>query len=145
MCIRDRPKTKEVAITTYAQNAGIGLSFFIFDHHGGKASASRKPGGFDRRLVLAATPVDDETTDLRVTYFFPRDPNSPDVMPEHIKQAAMHTEELFEEDARIWRHQKFIQRPLFSKMDLPIYTALRKWCDQFYEVEGASTGPLILE
>jgi hypothetical protein len=100
--------------------------------------------GFNRRLVLAATPVDDETTDLRVTYFFPRDPSSPDVMPQHVKDAAAHTENLFEEDAMMWRHQRFVQRPLFSKMDLEVYTALRKWSAKFYEVEGLPRGPMTI-
>lgn len=137
------PKTKEIAITTYARNPGVGLSFFIFHHHGGKKDSDpNKYNGFNRRLVLAATPVDDEITDLRVTYFFPKDPTSPDVMPEHVHQAAAGTEELFEQDARIWRHQKFIQRPLFSSLDLEIYTALRKWSDQFYEIEGQPAGPI---
>lgn len=134
-------KTKQVALTTYARNPGIGLSFFIFHHHGNDKEGVKNYHGFNRRLVLSATPVDDETTDLRVTYFFPKDPTSPDVMPQHVKDAAAHTERLFEEDAMMWRHQKFIQRPLFSSKDQKIYTALRKWCNQFYEVEGAAVGP----
>jgi phenylpropionate dioxygenase-like ring-hydroxylating dioxygenase large terminal subunit len=138
------PKTKEVALTTYARNPGIGLSFFIFHHHGSDRNGGTAYQGFNRRLVLSATPVDNETTDLRVTYFFPKDPASPDVMPQHVKDAAAHTEDLFEEDAIIWRHQKFIQRPLFSKLDLEIYTALRKWSSQFYEVEGLPVGPLLV-
>ena len=134
------PKTKEVALTTYARNPGVGLSFFQFEHHG-SSTAKKSYNGFNRRLVLSATPVDDETTDLRVTYFFPKDPASPDIMPLHVKEAAAHTERLFEEDAMMWRHQKFIQRPLFSSKDQKIYTALRKWSNEFYELEGAPAGP----
>lgn len=136
------PKTKQVSLTTYARNPGIGLSFFIFDHHGGKGKSDPKAyNGFNRRLVLAATPVDDEKTDVRVTYFFPKVPGSPDVMPQQVLDAAAHTEALFEEDAMMWRHQKFIQRPLFSTKDIKIYTALRKWCNNFYEAEGEPVGP----
>lgn len=134
-------KTKEIALTTYTRNCGIGLAFTIFHHHGSDKENAQAYHGFNRRLVLSATPVDDETTDLRVTYFFPKDPASPEVMPQHVKDAVAGTDELFEQDARIWRHQKFIQRPLFSAMDIEIYTALRKWSDQFYELEGAPVGP----
>lgn len=134
------PKTKEIALTTYARNPGIGLSFFIFLHHG--SDHSKKGYGFNRRLVLSATPVDDETTDLRVTYFFPKDPSSPDVMPEHIINEAKQTVVFFEQDAQIWRHQKFVQRPVFAKQDVKVYTALRKWSSQFYEIENAPVGPM---
>ena len=131
-CIGFRsPNTGEVAMRTVSQVPGIGLSFTVFDHH-----------RFGRRLVLSATPIDDESTDLRVTYFFPRDPKSPDVMPEHTRAAARETVALFEQDARIWRHQKFVQRPIFAKADVKGYTALRKWCDQFYELPGAPVGPI---
>lgn len=133
------PKTDEVSITTYARNPGIGMSYFVFHHHGGSSGPKY---GFNRRLILTATPVDDEKSDLRVTYFFPRDPSSPDVMPQFIKDEAAHTVELFEEDARIWRHQRFVQRPIFAKQDVAGYTALRKWSNQFYELEGAPVGPM---
>lgn len=134
------PKTKEVALTTYLRNQGIGLSFTIFHHHGSEKGS--KGYGFNRRLVLSATPVDDMHTDLRVTYFFPKDPQSPDAMPEYVREEVRNVDALFEQDAIIWRRQKFIQRPLFSKMDVEIYTALRKWCDRFYEVEGTPIGPM---
>ncbi|MDC1295699.1 Rieske 2Fe-2S domain-containing protein [Myxococcota bacterium] len=133
------PKTEEVTITTYARNPGIGMSYFVFHHHGGSAGPKY---GFNRRLILTATPVDDETSDLRVTYFFPRDPNSPDLMPQFIKDEAAHTVELFEEDARIWRHQRFVQHPVFARADVAGYTELRKWSNQFYEIEGAPVGPM---
>ena len=136
------PKTKEIALTTYARNPGVGMSFFIFHHHGDDEAENQQAHGFNRRLVLAATPVDDECTDLRVTYFFPRDPGSPEVMPQNIKDMAAQTEQLFEEDAIIWRHQQFVQRPIFQQQDVKAYTALRRWSSQFYEVEGEPVGPM---
>src|SRR5690606_36225668 len=90
------------------------------------------------RLILTATPVDEETSDFRVNYFFPRDPASPDVMPESLRAFARQTVELFEEDARMWRHQIFVQRPVFAKQDIAGYTATRKWSERFYE---AAEGP----
>ncbi|MDP2005329.1 MAG: Rieske 2Fe-2S domain-containing protein [Rubrivivax sp.] len=115
------PKTREIALRTYALNPSVGLSFFVFE------------GRFPYRLVLSATPVDEDTSHFRVSYFFPRDPASPDVMPEHMATYARNTEELYEEDARMWRHMKFKHRPIYAKQDIAGYTAMRKWSEQFYE------------
>ena len=123
--------TKEVAMHLHARNTGVGLNFSIFDHP-----------VLARRLVLSCTPIDDQKSDLRVSYYFRRDPKSPDKMPEAARQMAQQTRVLFEEDAVIWRHQKFVQRPIFAKEDVAGYTALRKWCEQFYEATDAPQGPM---
>jgi phenylpropionate dioxygenase-like ring-hydroxylating dioxygenase large terminal subunit len=125
------PKSGEVVLRTVTYMPGVGLSFTVFDHP-----------GFARRLVLSCTPIDDHTSDLRVTYFFPRDPQSPEVMPQRIKDAAREAQVFYEQDARIWRHQKFVQRPLFAPQDAAGYTALRRWSNQFYELAGAPRGPM---
>lgn len=123
--------TKEIALRLHARNAGVGLSFTIFDHK-----------VLGRRLVLSCTPVDDETSDLRVSYFFQRDPASPETMPQHVLELAAQTEGLFEEDARMWRHQRFRQQPIFARRDVVGYKALREWCEQFYEADGQPVGPM---
>lgn len=116
------PKTKEVALYLHTKNPGVGLSFAVFD--GNKQHY---------RLLLSATPIDDEKSHLRVSYFLPRDPKSPDIMPKSVSDFAKATEELYEEDARIWRHQVFINRPVYAKQDIAGYGGLRKWSQQFYE------------
>jgi 3-ketosteroid 9alpha-monooxygenase subunit A len=122
------PKTKEVVLTLYTQNPSPGLSVAVFD---GKSA--------HYRLVLACTPIDDATSHLRVSYFLKRDPSSPDVMPKGIRDFAASTEELFEEDARIWRHQRFMQNPVYASQDIKGYTAQRKWSERFYEAEAGPT------
>jgi 3-ketosteroid 9alpha-monooxygenase subunit A len=122
------PKTKEVALTLFTQNPSPGLSFAVFD---GKSA--------HYRLVLSCTPIDDATSDLRVSYFLKRDPASPDTMPQALRDFAAHTEELFEEDARIWRHQKFMQNPVYAKQDIKGYTLLRQWSERFYEAPTGTT------
>ena len=124
------PKTKEIAMRAHGLVPGIGLVFFVFDH-----------AGFGRRLVLSATPIDDETSDIRVTYFFPKDPASPDVMPQHVRATAAETHMFFAQDAEIWRHQRFVKRPIFADRDVKGYTGLRRWAEQFYEVD-APAGPM---
>jgi 3-ketosteroid 9alpha-monooxygenase subunit A len=121
------PRTKEVTLTTYANNPGVGMSFFMFD--GQKANQHY-------RLILSTTPIDEDLSDCRVSYFFARDPRSPAVMPESVRAFARETVGLFEEDARIWRHQKLIHHPIFARQDVAGYTALRKWSEQFYEAPG---------
>lgn len=118
------PKTGKYALFNHGIKPNVGLSFTLFDGD-----------NIHYRLVLAATPVDDETTDFRVSYFLPRDRKSPDIMPKKVREFAKSTVELFEEDARIWRHQIFVQRPVFAKQDIAGYTAMRKWSERFYEQE----------
>ncbi|MGE0307184.1 MAG: aromatic ring-hydroxylating dioxygenase subunit alpha [Acidimicrobiia bacterium] len=129
------PRTKDVALSLYLVNHGVSLSYAVFD------------GGAARyRLILSATPVDDEVTDLRVSYFLPRSAQSPDVMPEDLRAFARHTIELFEQDARIWRRQVFVPKPVFARQDIAGYTALRKFSEQFYETsDTASPTKVLLE
>jgi Rieske [2Fe-2S] domain. len=125
------PKTKQKALSLFNICPSINLSYTVF--HGRDVRY---------RLILSATPVDDEVTDFHVNYFFPRDPASPHVMPQHVRTFAESTVELFEQDARMWRHQVFVQRPVFAKQDIAGYTALRKWSERFYEADGAAIGPM---
>ena len=122
------PKTREIALRAFILNPSIGLSFSVFD--------GRNP----YRLILSATPVDDERSHFRVSYFLPRDPASPDVMPEHAQAFVRTTEEIYEEAARMWRRMRFKHRPIYAKQDVAGYTALRKWCEQFHEAP-AGLGP----
>jgi 3-ketosteroid 9alpha-monooxygenase subunit A len=129
------PKTGDIALRLYNLNAGVGLSYAVFD-------------GFRAhyRLILSATPVDEETSHLRVSYFLPRDPASPDALTDAQCAFAAETAELYEQDARIWRHQVFVQKAVFARQDVAAYTALRHWCAQFYELPaGASPTPVMTE
>lgn len=116
------PKTKQKALRFLNICPNIALSYTVF--HG---------RDLRYRLILSATPIDDQLTDFRVSYFFPRDPQSPEIMPESVRTFAAQTVELFEQDARMWRHQVFVSRPVFSRQDIAGYTALRKWSERFYE------------
>ena len=127
------PRSGEIALRLHNLNPGVGLSYAIFDG-----------AGDHYRLILSATPVDDETSDLRVSYFLPRDPASPDAMTPTQRAFAAHTIELYEQDARIWRHQVFVQKPVFARQDVAAYSALRHWCAQFYELPaGPSPTPMV--
>jgi phenylpropionate dioxygenase-like ring-hydroxylating dioxygenase large terminal subunit len=121
------PKTKQLALHLYNVNPGVGLSYAVFD---GTST--------HYRLILSATPVDDARSHLRVSYFLPRLPGSPTEMTQEQHAFAHHTVELFEQDARIWRRQVFVQKPVYARQDVAGYSALRTWSEQFYE---APMGP----
>jgi len=56
--------------------------------------------------------------------------------------SAKEAQVFYEQDARIWRHQKFVQRPLLARQDVAGYTALRRWSNHFCERAGAPDGPI---
>jgi 3-ketosteroid 9alpha-monooxygenase subunit A len=129
------PRNGEMALRVYNLNAGIGLSFAVFDSIKARY-----------RLILTATPVDDDRSDLRVSYFLPRKSSSPDHLSADQLAFARHTVELYEQDARIWRRQVFVQKPVYARQDVAGYSALRKWCEQFYEApEGPSPTRAVVE
>jgi 3-ketosteroid 9alpha-monooxygenase subunit A len=129
------PKTKEPTLFLENHNTTIGVTAALFSGRNA-----------NYRLLLTATPIDDERSDLRVSYFFPRDGDTGDTLPPDLAAFARHTEVLFEEDARIWRHQAFVQKPIYALDDRAGYSAMRSWCEQFYEApEGQRAVPVILE
>lgn len=127
------PKTGEIALTVHNILAGVGVSLAVFD---GNRS--------HYRLILTGTPIDDDRTHIRVSYFQRRLPQSPGRMTADQLAFARQTIETFEQDARIWRTQVFVQKPVFARQDIEGYTALRKYCQQFYELpEQAGPTPVV--
>ena len=116
------PKTKQATLFLYNTCKTIGVTCAAFNSD--KVSY---------RLILTATPIDEFRSDLRVSYFFPRNGVVGDALPPDLVAFAKHTEVLFEEDARIWRHQAFVQKPIYALDDRAGYASLRSWCEQFYE------------
>jgi 3-ketosteroid 9alpha-monooxygenase subunit A len=123
------PKSNEITLRLHLLNFSVGVSYAVF--HGDNTHY---------RLALTATPVDDDHSYLRVSYFLPRLPESPEAMTDEQKAFAHHTIELFEQDARMWRRQVFVQKPIYARQDVAGYSALRKWSEQFYEAP-AGTSP----
>jgi len=114
------PRTKEIALRLYSVRPNVGL---VFTYYNGRSPY---------RLILAGTPVDQGVSHVRVSYFLPRAPGSRDVMPEDLREFARGADELYEQDARLWRHQRFEQRPVFAAQDVAGYSSFRRWSEQFY-------------
>ena len=120
-------RTQAVKLTLDTLNCGVGLSFAAYE------------GENAFRLILAATPIDDDLSDIRVSYFYPRRDESRDIEEARLREEIRQQHIFVEQDVNIWRHQKFVQRPVFARQDVAGYSALRKWSEQFYE---APEGPV---
>jgi 3-ketosteroid 9alpha-monooxygenase subunit A len=116
------PVTGEFAVHSRAILGGIGLTFNTFEGP-----------NFEFRIIFTATPVDTQTTDVRTSYFFQRDPANPETIPPKMLEFVRHSEIPYEQDATIWRRQNIFSDPVYAQQDIQGYTALRKWCERFYD------------
>ena len=119
------PVSGEVKLRLHMMAPGVGVSFDVFQ-------------GMDEtyRLILSATPIDEKHTHVWVSHWFRKEPGSGDALPERIIADVKEKEAVFEQDALIWRHQKFVQRPVFAAQDVECYSLLRKWSEGFYPAEA---------
>jgi phenylpropionate dioxygenase-like ring-hydroxylating dioxygenase large terminal subunit len=118
---------ERMALKNHSISCGVGGSYSIFE------------GSYHYRLIFFTTPVDDETSDMFYSIWWPRDPGDDnDVIPDHYRERA---EKQFLstlwDDLEIWRYQVYIETPTFAKQDAKPYGSLRKWARQFYEVAPA--------
>ena len=107
---------------------------------GGAISAFE--GAPNHRLIFACTPVDDESSDMFYSIWWPRTPgDTSDVPPEASCATAIEKQLLRTvwDDLNIWRYQNYVEHPALSKVDAKPYMALRKWATQFYDVPPAVT------
>ena len=93
-------------------------------------------GGTGHRVVFSTTPVETEKSDMFYTiWWLKEEGDTSTVAPPHI-QERVQKEFLttVDDDLMIWRTQKWIEHPAYSKIDAKGYTTLRKWFQQFYDV-----------
>lgn len=114
---------EKMALKIHAHMFGLGGSISAFE------------GSSKHRLIFATTPVDDESSDLFYSIWWPRNPGDDDVPPADVRERV---ERQFLvtvwEDLSIWRHQKYVEHPPLSPKDSEPYLSLRKWAQQFYDV-----------
>ena len=116
-----------MALRIYSDLFGMGGSITAFD------------GAQNHRLVFAVTPVDDTCSDMFYTVWWPRLPGDtsdtppPDLL-ERVEKEFLST---MEDDLEIWRYQEYVEHPVLAKQDARPYGALRRWCEQFYEIPPA--------
>jgi phenylpropionate dioxygenase-like ring-hydroxylating dioxygenase large terminal subunit len=113
-----------MALKIHSWMFGLGGAISVFE------------GAQQHRLAFTVTPVDDETSDLFYTVWWPRLPgdDSETPPPELRKQVEDRFMVTMWDDLGIWRHQRYVEHPALAKQDAKPYKALRAWAQQFYEV-----------
>jgi 3-ketosteroid 9alpha-monooxygenase subunit A len=113
-----------MALINNGVSCGVGGSYSVFE------------GNWHYRLAFFTTPVDNETSDLFYSIWWPRNegddsPAVPDDIREYVTKQYIRT---LWDDLEIWRYQVYVESPSFAKQDARPYGALRKWAKQFYEI-----------
>lgn len=103
-----------------ALNCGIGLA------------VTKSWGMVDNRTVLATTPVDDATCDVRFSVWIGRREGDDRDHSESADKHARGVIEQVEADLVIWSHQKYASPAALSRGEHAGFTALRSWAQQFY-------------
>ncbi len=101
---------------------------------GGAISAFE--GAQTHRVVFSTTPVDHGLSDMFYTIWWPREPGGGSAGPPgHVRRQV---EEQFlttvDDDLGIWRYQKWVENPAYSRVDAKGYSTLRKWSQRFYDI-----------
>ena len=114
---------ERLGLQNHARMCGVGGAFSVFE------------GKYPYRLAFWTTPVDNETSDLFYSVWWPRDEgDESEVIPdEHRAKTKAHLDALWD-DLEIWRYQIYIDNPMLAQQDAKPYGQLRKWARQFYEI-----------
>jgi 3-ketosteroid 9alpha-monooxygenase subunit A len=122
-------KTGDITMQFDTRTSGVGCSFNVFK------------GSYNYRVLFCGTPVDDETSDLFNSIWWPRregdaSEHLPEDLVERISNEILTT---VDEDLLIWRHQAYVDRPLLAKQDVKAFTSLRQWQKGFYDLPKAES------
>jgi phenylpropionate dioxygenase-like ring-hydroxylating dioxygenase large terminal subunit len=93
-------------------------------------------GAQSHRVVFSTTPVETGASDMFYTIWWPREPgdDAPAAPPELRGRVEREVLSSVEDDLLIWRTQKWVEHPAYSKVDAKGYTELRRWAQGFYDV-----------
>ena len=123
------PKTNEVVLVIRALIDGVGCTFNAWE------------GRYGYRLVFCTTPVDEETSDLFYSIWWPRadGDDSGELSKEVVARIDREFLSTLPDDLNIWRHQAYVEQPVLARQDARPYGELRRWARQFYEGEAVTT------
>jgi len=86
-------------------------------------------------IVLATTPIDDETSEMFQTVWLQRAEG--DDLPGRLAERLDRATNQLPGDIEIWENQRYVERPAWAANEVKGFNALRRWASSFYE----STGP----
>ena len=116
--------------TAYPRGGGKDTFSLRATYFGPGYQITEMGGYMASRLLLAHTPIDEETLHLRFGVSLERRPGVDD--PESFSKAYIENLRTgFHEDIQIWEHKLYRDRPALCDGDGPI-GKLRKWYSQFY-------------
>jgi 3-ketosteroid 9alpha-monooxygenase subunit A len=118
------PSGERMALEIQSIHCGVGNTMSKFD------------GVTPYRLVFCTTPIDDHTSDMFYSIWWPRGTDPSDTPPEELR-ASIEKQFLVTlwDDLEIWRYQAYVENPALGKIDGKPFRTVRTWCRQFYEIE----------
>jgi 3-ketosteroid 9alpha-monooxygenase subunit A len=122
--LSSRKTSDAMALVITSVSCGVGGTMAVFE------------GGTHYRLVFFVTPVDDQSSDMFYSIWWPKDEaEDTDVPPDLCRQrVAKEFLQTLEDDLEIWRYQVYVSTPALAQQDAKPYGAVRKWARQFYEI-----------
>ncbi|MDB6002879.1 MAG: Rieske (2Fe-2S) domain protein [Rhizobacter sp.] len=121
----DRPDDRRNTITIHS--VGVGFAY----------NAELTPEGW-RLILIATTPVDDDTTEIFGTYWLEDVPGS---TPEDRTRRLDLIKGALPQDIVIWDNQKFLDPPSLATKEAAGFRALRQWSTRFYPDPDSSPAP----
>ncbi|MDO8361667.1 MAG: Rieske 2Fe-2S domain-containing protein [Actinomycetota bacterium] len=82
-------------------------------------------------IVLATTPIDDDTSEMFQTVWLQRAEG--DVLPGRLAERLDRATNQLPGDIKIWENQRYIERAAWAANEVKGFNALRRWAATFYE------------
>lgn len=117
------PSGEKMALEIQSIHSGVGNTMSKFD------------GVTPYRLIFCTTPIDNATSDMFYSIWWPRGTDPSEVPPEELR-ARIEKQFLVTlwDDLEIWRYQEYVVHPALAQIDAKPFKQLRTWCKQFYEI-----------
>jgi len=114
----------DMVLKLHSRLFGLGGAISIFE------------GTYTHRMVFSTTPVEVGKSDLFYTIWWRREPGdtSPEAPAPLVEKVTRQFLTTVEDDLEIWRYQKWVDKPVYSRVDAKGYATLRRWSQQFYDV-----------
>ena len=105
--------------------AGIGLSYTALGSETTPYAA----------ILLATTPIDDESSEMFQTVWLERAPGDDD--PGRLERRMHHATHQLPRDIEIWENQRYLEKAAWTPSEVRGFDALRSWARSFYEAPDA--------
>jgi len=117
------PSGERMSLEIQSIHCGVGNTLSKFD------------GVTPYRLVFCTTPIDNETSDMFYSIWWPRGSDPSSVPPPELR-AQIEKQFLVTlwDDLEIWRYQRYVEQPALAQIDAKPFKTVRTWCKRFYEL-----------